>query len=147
MQIISFFFISKLRNILTKKGQALEYIGSIQRKEKKKKQEMSRGTYTNHPKQRRLEKLKNAHKQAYNRVLPLINYLCPRSEGSYERMLQSSGRETIIIKDYPVSFLPDRPKKARKSCLQRISSFLSNGEGCLCQHQPFNQERTSPDHS
>ena len=59
---------------------------------------MSRGTYTNHPKQKRLEKLENTHKQAYNRVLPLINYPCPRSEGSYERMFQSSGRETIIIK-------------------------------------------------
>ena len=68
--IIFFFLISKLRNIFTKKGQALEYTGSIQRKEKKKKDES--GTYTNHPKQKRLEKLENAHKQAYNRVLPLI---------------------------------------------------------------------------
>ena len=57
---------------------------------------MNRGTYTNHPKQKRLEALENTHKQAYNRVLPLINYPCLRSEGSYERMFQSSGRETRL---------------------------------------------------
>ena len=64
-----------------------------------------------------------------------------------ERMFQSSGRETIIIKDYPVSFLPDRLEKARKSHLPHVSSIFSNGEGCPCQHQLFNQGRTNPDHS
>ena len=94
-------------------------------KGKKNKKEISRGTYTKHPKQKRLEELENTHKQAYNKVLPLINYPCPKSERSYERMFQSSGRKTIIIKHYPVSFLPDRLEKARKSCLPHVSSFLS----------------------
>ena len=102
--IYIYILISRLSNILTKKGQALEYTGSIEKKEKQKKK-MSRGAHTNHPKQ--LGALDNTHKQAYNRVLPLINYTCPRSEGSYERMFQSSGRETIIIKDY----LPSRSPK------------------------------------
>ena len=35
-----FFLISKLRNILTKKGQALEYTWSIQRNEKQKRDEL-----------------------------------------------------------------------------------------------------------
>ena len=39
-----FFLITKLGNILTKKGQVY--------KGKKNKKEMSRGTYTNHPKQK-----------------------------------------------------------------------------------------------
>ena len=34
-----FFLVSKLRNILTKKGQALEYTGGIQRKEKQTRDE------------------------------------------------------------------------------------------------------------
>ena len=36
---IFIFLISKLKNIFTKKGQALEYTGSIQKKEKQKRDE------------------------------------------------------------------------------------------------------------
>ena len=41
-------------------------------------------------------------------------------------MFQSSGRESIIIKDYHVSFLPDRSNKATKSYFLHVSSFLFN---------------------
>ena len=50
---IFFFLISKLSSIKTNMGQALEYIESIQRKENE--EERRKGTYTNHPKQKRLE--------------------------------------------------------------------------------------------
>ena len=62
-------------------------------------------------------------------------------------MFQFGGKETIIVKDYLVSFLPNRPEKARKSYHPHVSSFLSNGEGFPCHHQFLNQGRTGPDHS
>ena len=52
--------------------------------------------------------------------------------------------ETIIIKDYLVSFLPYCPEETRKGCLPQFSCFLSNREGRPVQHQIFYRGRTSP---